>query len=191
MKEAVHVDGRHADGWLGRCRPGKSGRSDCSYRSGLVWLLRFPGSFPEAFLPEVGPTRVLKGRDDRVDGVALSLTVSSMFRPLVVVNVAGTEGLLERVFKTFLWCPSVTVASGEFTIRGYLGQATPTPFWKHALPSVAVASATWPLCLWFLPDQGPQHWRRSYSSEYREWCRDSADGSAQGIVDGGGRLPMT
>ena len=44
-------------------------------------------------------------------------------QPLAVVNVAGTECLLDGVFKTFLWCPSVTVASGEFTIQGYLGQA--------------------------------------------------------------------
>ena len=67
----------------------------------------------------------------------------------------------------------------------------PSPFWRHTLPIVAVTSATWPLCWWFLPDQGPQHWRRSYSSECWGWCRDSADGSAQGVVDGGSRLPMT
>ena len=58
-----------------------------------------------------------------MDGSTPGLTLSSKCRPLVVVNVAGTESLLEGVFKTFLWCPSVTVASGEFTIQGYLGQA--------------------------------------------------------------------
>ena len=47
------------------------------------------------------------------------LTVSSKCRPLVVVNVAGTEGLLEGVFKMFLWSTSVTVASGEFIIEGW------------------------------------------------------------------------
>ena len=98
-----------------------------------------------AFLYEVGSVGVLRSGDDPVDGVVLGLTVSSKFQPLVVVNVAGTEGFLERVFKTFLWCPSVTVASGEFTIQGYLGQVMP-PFWRHALPIVAVTSATGSLC---------------------------------------------
>ena len=60
-----------------------------------------------------------------------------------------------------------------------------------ALPIVAVTSVTWPLCWWFLPDQGSQHWRRNYFGECRGWCGDSVGGSAQGIVDGGGRLPMT
>ena len=49
-----------------------------------------------------------------------SLTVSNMCWLLVVVNVAVTEGLLEGVFKTFLWCSSIMVASGEFSIQGYL-----------------------------------------------------------------------
>ena len=76
--------------------------------------------------------------DDSVPG----LMVSSKCRPLVVVNVAGTGGLLEEVFKTFLWFPSVTVASEEFTIQSYLEPAMPPPFWRHALPIVAVTSAT-------------------------------------------------
>ena len=113
--------------------------------------------------------------------------VSSKCQPLVV----GTEGLLEGVFKMFLWCPSVTVASGEFSIQGYLGQAMAPPFWRHVLPSVAVTSATYLLCWWFLPAQGHQHWRYSYPSECCGWCGDNADGSTQGVVDGGGRLPMT
>ena len=68
---------------------------------------------------------------------------------------------------------------------------SPPPFWGHALPIIAVASAKWPLCWWFLPDQRPQHWRRSYSHECWGWCRDNAEGCAQGVIDGGGRLPMT
>ena len=54
------------------------------------------------FLPNVGLAGVLKSGDDLVDGVAQGLTDSSKCRPLVVVSVAGTVGLLERVFKTFL-----------------------------------------------------------------------------------------
>ena len=69
------------------------------------------------FLPEVGSAGILKGGDDLVDGAAPGLTVSSKCWPLVVVNVACAKGLLEGVFKTFLWRPSVTVASGEFIIR--------------------------------------------------------------------------
>ena len=69
---------------------------------------------PMAFLLTVGPVGVLKGGDNLMDGAVPGL--------MVVVNVAGTESL-EGVFKTFLWCSSVMVASGEFTIEGYLGQA--------------------------------------------------------------------
>ena len=57
--------------------------------------------------------------DDVVPGVA----VSSESRPLAMVNVAGTEGLLQRVFEALLWCPSVTVAGGKLAIQDYLGQA--------------------------------------------------------------------
>ena len=51
-----------------------------------------------------------------MDSVTPGLTVSSKCRPLVMVNEAGTEGLLEEVFKKVLWCLSVMVDSGEFTI---------------------------------------------------------------------------
>ena len=73
------------------------------------------------FLSEAGSAGVLKGGDNLVDGAAPGPLVSSKCRPLVVVNVAGTVCLLEGVFKTFLWCPSATVAREEFTIMGYLG----------------------------------------------------------------------
>ena len=59
---------------------------------------------------EVGPARVIKGGDDLVDGAAPGLTVSSKCWSLVVVNVAGSKGLLKGVFKTFLWCRCVPVA---------------------------------------------------------------------------------
>ena len=75
--------------------------------------------------------------------------------------------------------------------RATLGmRCYPSPFWRHALPIVAVTSLTWPLCWWFLPDQGPQHWRCSYSSECLGWWGDSTDRSAQGFANGGGRLPI-
>ena len=95
----------------------------------------------------VGPAGVLKGGGDPVDGAAPGLMVSSTCRSLVVVNPADTEGPLDGVFKMFLWSLSITVASGEYTIQGYLVQAMVTPpFGRHALPIVAVTSATWPLC---------------------------------------------
>ena len=55
--------------------------------------------------------------------VAPSLAVSSKCQPLAVVNIAGTKEFLELVFVTFLWCPSVAVASGEFSVQHHLGQA--------------------------------------------------------------------
>ena len=99
-----------------------------------------------AFLPDVGSAGVLKGENDLVDIAGPGLTVSSKCPPLLMVHGADTEGLLEGVFKAFLWCPSVTVAKGVFTIQGYLGQVMPPPFWRHTLPIVAVTSAAWPLC---------------------------------------------
>ena len=47
---------------------------------------------------------VLRGGDDLMDVAAPGLTVSSKCRPLAVVNVAGTEGLLGGV-KLFFLCP--------------------------------------------------------------------------------------
>ena len=81
-----------------------------------------------AFLPENGSVGVLKGGDNPLDDAVPGLTVSSKCRSLVVVNLAGSEGFLEGVFKMFLCCPSVMVASGEFTIQGYLGQVMALPF---------------------------------------------------------------
>ena len=75
---------------------------------------------PVAFLPQVGSKGVFKGGDNLVDGAASGLTVSRKNRPLVVVNVAGTVGFLQGVFKTFLWRHSDTVVSGEFTLQGYI-----------------------------------------------------------------------
>jgi hypothetical protein len=56
-----------------------------------------------AFILHVVSARVLKGGDDLVDNVVPGLTVSSKYRPLVVVNVAGTEGFLEGVFEAFFF----------------------------------------------------------------------------------------
>ena len=91
----------------------------------LVWYgcWSFSDLPPAAFLPEIGPAGVLRCGDDLVDGAAPGLTVSSECKPLMVVIVASTEGLLAGVFITFLWCSSITVASGDFTIQGYLEQA--------------------------------------------------------------------
>ena len=93
--------------------------------SGMVWLLRLSGSSSCGVFPEFGSAGIFKGGDDLVDSMALDLTVSSKCRPLVVVNVPGTEGLIAGLFKTFLWCPSFMIANGEFTIQGYLRQAMP------------------------------------------------------------------
>jgi hypothetical protein len=68
------------------------------------------------FFLQIVPAGVLKGGDGLVDNVAPGLTVSNKYRPLVVVNVAGTEGLLEGVFEALLRCPSVTVTSGKFAL---------------------------------------------------------------------------
>ena len=88
-----------------------------------MWLLRLPGSSSCSVSPWGWPCRSPQ-RWKWPGGWC------SKCRPLVVVNMAGTEGFLLGVFKTFLWCPSVMVASGEFTIQGYLGQVMPPPILK-------------------------------------------------------------
>ena len=55
---------------------------------------------------EGGSTGVLGGGNCPFDGVAM-------------VDVTGTEGLLETVLIAFLWCSSVTVAGGKFTVHVY------------------------------------------------------------------------
>ena len=120
---------------------------------------------PAAFLPEVGSAGVLWSGHGLVNDATPGLTVSSKCRPWVLINVTGTEGLLGGAFKTFLWCSSVTVASGEFILQVYLWKVIGPLFWTHALLIVDVTSATWPLRWWFLPDQVPHHWRRSGSSK--------------------------
>ena len=122
MEEVVHVNCRHVHSWLGRCG---------TAAKGLVWYGCWDApNFPSAAFFPVG---VLKGGNNMVDSAAPSLKVSSKCRLLVVVNVTRTEGFLEGIFKTFLWCPSVTIACGEFTIEGYLRQTMPpTKFWRYA-----------------------------------------------------------
>ena len=90
----------------------------CSQRSNLVWLLRLPGSSSSGISPRGWPGRSPQ-RWRRPDG---QCSASNKCRPLIVVNVVGIEGFLEGVFNMFLWCPSVMVTSGEFTIQNYLGQ---------------------------------------------------------------------
>ena len=63
-----------------------------------------------------------------------------------MVDVTGTEGLLETAPVAFLWCPSVAAASGRFTMHGDLGQAMIFHPWKRALPSVVVSSTARPQC---------------------------------------------
>ena len=76
-----------------------------------------------AFIPQVVFAGIFEGGGSLVDDVAPSVAVSSQSRPLAMVNMAGTEGLLQRVFEALLWCPSVTVAGGKLAIQDYLGQA--------------------------------------------------------------------
>ena len=56
-----------------------------------------------------------------MDNVAPGDEVSSQSRPLAMVNVTGTKGLLQGVLVSLLWRPSVTVANRKFSIQGYFG----------------------------------------------------------------------
>ena len=76
---------------------------------------------PLSFFHEGGPVGVFEGGDGTaVDGVPPGFAVCGKCRPLAMVDVTGIEGLLETVLVAFLWCPSVTMASGKFTIQGNL-----------------------------------------------------------------------
>ena len=58
-----------------------------------------------------------------MDCVAPGHTVSGKVRPLLVVDVAGSERLLQVVLESLLWSPSLTMASGEFAEQDDLWKA--------------------------------------------------------------------
>ena len=58
-----------------------------------------------------------------MDGLTPCVTVCSEYRPLVMVNVAGTKSLFKSVFVPLLRSPNVAMARGEFAIQSDLGQA--------------------------------------------------------------------
>ena len=92
----------------------------------LVWVYSwccFANFPPEPFVPQGGPAVALKRGDSLMDGTAPGLADSSKSGPLVVVYVAVAKRLLQTVLVPLLRCPSVTMASGEFAVQGYLGQA--------------------------------------------------------------------
>ena len=49
--------------------------------------------------------------------------VRSKVRPLLVVDVAGSEQLLQAVLESLLWSPSLTMASGKFAEHDHLWKA--------------------------------------------------------------------
>ena len=55
--------------------------------------------------------------------MALGHTVSSKVRPLPVVDVAGSVGLLKAVLEWLLWSISLTRARGQFTEHDNLWEA--------------------------------------------------------------------
>lgn len=52
-----------------------------------------------------------------MDGATPGMIVNDKCRPLAEVNVEGTEGLLELLFITFLWCSSITMTGEGFLDR--------------------------------------------------------------------------
>jgi len=49
--------------------------------------------------------------------VTPSVAVCYKSRPPAMVDVAGTNSFPQAVFEALLWCPSVVLVSGEFTIQ--------------------------------------------------------------------------
>ena len=66
---------------------------------------------------------VLEVGDNLIDSVTPGIMVGSKSRLLVMANVADFEELHQGVLVVFLWCTSVLVATGEFTIPDCLGHA--------------------------------------------------------------------
>ena len=58
-----------------------------------------------------------------MDCVAPGLTVNSKVRPLLVVDVAGGERLLQAVLESLLWSPFLTMVSVEFVVQDHLWKA--------------------------------------------------------------------
>ena len=96
----VHVGCWHTGGWKARCGTYRFGRSGCIERPRRVRLLRIPFLSPVAFILRIHCARVLE--EVTVNSAASGVTVSGDGRPRVAVNVAGTEGFLQRAFVLFL-----------------------------------------------------------------------------------------
>ena len=125
--------------WVRQVRPQ---RLQLKVWSSLIWLLRFPGFSTSG----VSPWGWLCGSPQRWRRPGGRCNISPDGQQQVSTTDDGQCGRYRGSSWGSLfnvpWCPSVTVASGEFAIQGYLGQAMGPPFWRHALPIVPVTSAT-------------------------------------------------
>lgn len=107
----------HVDSWLTRPmwdRQVRPQRSQSKVTSGTVVI--FP---PAEFLPlDV----LLEGGDGLVDDVAPGEAISSQSRPVVMVSVAGREGLLQGVLLTLPWRPLSRWPEDSWPSRAIVGR---------------------------------------------------------------------
>ena len=98
-----------ARSWLTRPMRERQGREQFC----LVWWWRRRGP-SSCLLPLSEFFLSTSNSSSLVDCVAPGHTVRSKVRPLPVVDVAGSERLLQAVLESLLWSPFLTMASGKF-----------------------------------------------------------------------------
>lgn len=94
-----------------------NGRSGSQGMSVLGLVLQCHSCSSSPFVLETSLAQVLEGEDSLVNGVSPDLTIRGQSTVLAVVSVTGTKSPY-----SLLRCPSVMVASGEFTIQSSLEQ---------------------------------------------------------------------
>ena len=107
----------------GRCRTGRHGRSNCSWKSGQG--LMASGAFcpwGQMFAKE-GTTWLVVWHQ----APQFSLKVYHKW----LVDLTVTKGFIQAVLESLLWCPSVVIANKELTAQYETGQALISPFRLH------------------------------------------------------------
>ena len=111
--------------WLTRTNVRQVGMVTVAAAEGLVRVQSYgivvPSSVP--FVLDGGPASVFVGKDSMVDSKTSGIMVLSQGGLLVMVDVTGTKRFFQTVLVLLLWCHSVVMISGEFTIQCDFGRA--------------------------------------------------------------------
>ena len=87
-----------------------------------------------AFVLESSPLGVFKGGDSMFIGEMPGITVLTYGGPSAIIDVTGNKGFFQTVLESFLWCPSVAIASRKSTTQYDPGKAMLPHFGNMSCP---------------------------------------------------------